>query len=125
MGVRLEIQLAAAPIGYVGVELCRRQIRVSEHFLNRPEVSAAFQEVRCKRVPQKVWMHALGLETGFPGELPEDQEGARPCERTALRVEEDLRPVPLVEVRPAACEVASQGLDGLPADRNDPIRARG
>ena len=66
-------------------------------------------------------MHALGLETGFPGELPEDQEGACPCERAALHVEEDLWPMSPVEVRPAACEVASQGLDCFSADRNDPF----
>jgi len=29
-----EVQLAAAPIGYVGVELGRRQIGVPEHFLD-------------------------------------------------------------------------------------------
>src|SRR6266516_3859609 len=66
-------------------------------------------------------MDALGLETGFPGEPAEDQEGARPGECPALRVEEDLRPVPSVEMRPAACEVASEGLDRFSADRNDPF----
>jgi hypothetical protein len=51
VGVRLEIQLATAAIGYVRIELGRRKIRVSEHFLNRPEIGSAFQEVRGERMP--------------------------------------------------------------------------
>jgi hypothetical protein len=39
----LEVQLATAAIGYVCIELGRCQIRVSEHFLNRAEIGAAFK----------------------------------------------------------------------------------
>src|SRR5579872_5877867 len=38
VGVRLEVQLATASIGYVRVELGSREVGVSEHFLNRTEV---------------------------------------------------------------------------------------
>ena len=41
--VRLEVQLPTAPIGYVGVQLGRRQIGVPEHFLDAAEVGSALQ----------------------------------------------------------------------------------
>lgn len=44
--VRSVVQLPAPPIGYVGVELCRRQIGMSQHFLNGAEIGAALEQVR-------------------------------------------------------------------------------
>ena len=44
--VRLEIQRATAAIGYVGVELGRGEIRVTQHLLDRAQVGAAFEQVR-------------------------------------------------------------------------------
>ncbi len=61
------------------------------------------------------------LETGLLGQAAEDQERARPGERAALRVEEELRPVPAVEVGPASREVAPQGFDRLAPHGNDPF----
>ena len=46
--MRLEVQLAAAAIGYVGVELGRGEIGVPEHLLDGAEVGAAFEQVRCE-----------------------------------------------------------------------------
>jgi hypothetical protein len=46
--VRLEVQLAAATIGYVGVELRSREIGMSEHFLNTSQIGAALEEMRCE-----------------------------------------------------------------------------
>jgi hypothetical protein len=43
MRVRLEIQLAPPAIGYVCVELRRREIGMSEHFLNRSQVCASLE----------------------------------------------------------------------------------
>ena len=54
MGVRSEVQLAAAAIGYVRVQLGCGEIRVSEHFLNRAEVGSALQEMRGERVSKQV-----------------------------------------------------------------------
>jgi hypothetical protein len=48
--VRSEIQLPPPPIGYVGIELGRREIGMSEHFLNGTKVRAAFEQVGRKRV---------------------------------------------------------------------------
>src|SRR3954453_13253348 len=45
VGVRSEIQLTAAAIGYVRIELGGRQIGVSKHLLNRTEVGSALEEV--------------------------------------------------------------------------------
>src|SRR5215212_1736819 len=79
--------------------------------------------MRRERVPQKVWVDALGLEPGLRRETPEDEKRARPRERAALRVEEQLGSVAAVEVRPPARGVAPKRL-GCPApDRNDPLLA--
>src|SRR3954447_16660167 len=66
-------------------------------------------------------MDALRREPGFLCELPEDEERACARERPALRIQEQLWAVPLVEIRPAAGEVAVQRVDGRPADRDDPL----
>src|SRR4051794_38439638 len=66
-------------------------------------------------------MNTFRFEAGFLRELAEDEErpGARKC--AALRVQEELGPVPLVEKRTAVREVAPEGIDRLPADRDDPL----
>src|SRR4051794_4241901 len=107
MRMRLEIQLPTAPIGYVRVELGGREVGVAEHLLDAPEVGTALEEVRRERVPQEVRVDALRLEPRLLRQLPEDEERAAARERAALRVQEELGPVPPVEVRPAAREVAA------------------
>src|SRR5438067_8114646 len=54
VGVCLEVQLPAAPIGYVRVELRRREVRVSEHLLDAPQVGTTFEQVCGERVAQEV-----------------------------------------------------------------------
>src|SRR5689334_20994972 len=105
MGVRLVVQLAPTPIGYVRVQLGRREIGMAEHFLDRAEVRAAFEQVRRERVPQQVRVHTGGIEAGLLGSAPENQECAGARERPALRVEEELGAVAAVEMRPAARQV--------------------
>ena len=108
MGVRLEVQLAAATIGYVGVELGRGQIRVPQHLLNRPEIGSALEQMCREGVAQQMRMDALGLETGRCCEASQDEECAGAREPAALGVQEELGPVALVEVRATAREVAAQ-----------------
>jgi len=72
VGMRLEIQLAPPPIGYVGVQLGGREIGVSEHLLHGAQIGAALQQMRCERVPQQVRMHTIRLEARGLCELPED-----------------------------------------------------
>ena len=66
-------------------------------------------------------MHAPLLEPGDPGQPAQDQERARAGQRPPLRVEEEFRPVAPVEVRPAAREVAAEGLHRLATDRDDAL----
>src|SRR5579884_462121 len=66
-------------------------------------------------------MHAPGLESGLLREPAQDQECARASERAALSIEEELGPVPLVEVRPAAREVPPERVHPGSADRDDPL----
>ena len=63
--MRLEVQLAAPPIGYVGVELGRREVGVAEHLLDAPEIGAALEQMRREGVAQEVRVDALRLEPGL------------------------------------------------------------
>ena len=76
MRVRLEVQLAPPPVGYVRVELSRCQICMPEHLLHGAEIGAAFEEVRGERVAEEVRMNAARLEARLLCELPEDEEDA-------------------------------------------------
>src|ERR1044071_434791 len=102
MWMRAEVQLATPPIGYVGIELGGGQVCVAQHLLHRPQVGAALQEVRRKGMTEEMRVHALRIEARLLGQSAEDQEGAGARQRAALRVEEQLGPVPPVEVRPPA-----------------------
>ena len=123
MRVRLEIQLPTPPIGYVGVELGRGEVGVAEHLLDGAEVGAALEQMGGERVAEQVRVNAVRVEPGFLGQLAQDQERARAGERAAAGVQEELGPVAAVEVRPAAREVAPQGLGGVPADGHDALLA--
>ena len=83
MRVRSEVQLSTPPIGYVGVELRRREVGVSEHLLDAAQIRAAFEQVCRERVPEQVRVHALRLEPRLLGELAQEQEGTGTGERTA------------------------------------------
>ena len=68
-------------------------------------------------------MDAPRLEPGLLRELAQDEERARARERAALRVQEELRPVPAVEKGPAPGEIAAEGVDGAPSERHDALLA--
>ena len=119
MRVRLEVQLAPPAIGYVRIELRRRQIRVPEHLLDGAQVRASFEQVRCKRVPQEVRVDAFGLEPGLRGQAAEDEEDSGASEWSAACIEEELLSVAPLEERPAASKVEAEGLRRLASDRND------
>jgi hypothetical protein len=105
VGVGPEIQLPTTLVGYVGVELGRREIGMSEHFLNGSQVCSSLEEMRSKRVAEQMRVDAAGVEARLLGELAEDQEGPGPCQGAPPGVEEELRAVPGVEERPPAREV--------------------
>src|SRR5512146_418142 len=106
--MRSEIQLATASIGYVGVELGGGEICVAEHLLDGAQVGAALEQVGREGVAEQVRVDAARLQPGLLGEPAQDQEGACPGQRAALRVQEELGPVPRVEVGPSAREVAAE-----------------
>src|SRR5438128_998879 len=96
----LVVQLPSPSVGYVGVGLGRREVRVTQECLDRAQVGAALQEVRREGMPEQVRVDALWLEPGARGQPAQDQERARARERAALGVEEELGAVAAVEVRP-------------------------
>src|SRR5256885_11104105 len=116
--VRLEIHLSTPPIGYVGIELRRGEIRVTQHLLDRAEIGAPLEEVRGEGVPQEVRVDAFRLEPGFRRQAAQDQERAGAGQPAALGVEEELRAVAGIEEWAAAREIAAQSLDGLAPDRH-------
>lgn len=99
--MRSVIQLPTSPIGYVGVELGCRKIGMAEHFLNGSEVGSSLQEVGREGVAEEMRVDAERVETRFCGQLPEDQERARPGQRAAAGVQEELGSAACVEERPA------------------------
>src|SRR5437899_7721104 len=108
MWMRLVVQLASAPVGYVGVELGGREIGVPEHLLHAAQIRAALEQMRGERVPEEVRVDPLRLEAGARGQAAQAQERARPRQRAAPRVQEELRPVTPVEERPPARGIAAQ-----------------
>src|SRR5438067_7125792 len=118
MRVRLEVQLASAPIGYVGVQLRRRKIGMTQHLLHRTEVGASLEQVRRERMAQQVRVDPFRLERRGGREPAEDQEDAGAGERAAAGVQEELRAVTRVQKRAAAREVAPQRLDTRTTDRD-------
>lgn len=70
---------------------------------------------------EEVRVHASGLEAGSIRELAEDQERTGAGQRTATGIEEELGPVPAVEVRTAEREVSPHGLRGRPPERDQAL----
>ena len=64
MRVRLEVDVAAAPVGDVRVALGRPQVRVPQHLLDGAQVGPALQQVRGERVTQQMRVDTTGLEAG-------------------------------------------------------------
>src|SRR5262245_22973364 len=114
--VAAEVDVSAAAVRDVCVELGRAEVGVPEHLLDAAEVGAALEQVCRERVPQQVRVDAFRLEARALGETPQDEERACARERAALRVEEQFGPVALVEVRAAVRQVTPQRLDGMAAD---------
>ena len=81
MRVSLEVELPAAPVGDVRVQLGRPEIGVPEHLLDAPEVGAALEQVRRERVPEQVRVDTRRVEARLVGELAEDEERAGPRQR--------------------------------------------
>ena len=121
MRVRLEVDVAAAPVGDVGVALGRPEIGVPEHLLDRAQIGSALEQMCRERMAEEVRMDATGLETGTVGELAEDQEGAGTRQGPAACVQEELGPVAAVEVRPPEREIAAYGLGCGTAERDEPL----
>lgn len=110
MRMRLEVDLAATAVGHVRVALRRAEVGVPEHLLNGAEVGATFEQVRREGVAEKVRVDAARLEPGSIGELSQDEESARARQGAAADVQEELRSVATIQMRPAEGEIPAHGL---------------
>src|SRR5690348_9834533 len=121
--MRLEIQLTPSAIGYVRVELGRRQIGKNKHFINRAKDGASLELVCRERVEEEVRVNALRFEPRLRGQAAQDEEDAGAGQRAAARVEEELLPVAALEERATASEVEAKRFGSFPSDRDDSFLA--
>ena len=98
------------------VDLRCGNVGVPKHLLDRAKVGPALEKMGGERVAEQVRVDALRLEAGLFGEPAEHEEDTGAREPAALGVEEELRPVPAVEVGPSAREVTAESFGGRPTE---------
>ena len=102
---------AAQPAGVdVAVHLRRRERRVAEELLDRPEVGAALEEMRRERVPETVRV----------GDEPPERRCVEP---PAARREEERVLGSADELRACLVQVARDPMGGFLAERDDAVLA--
>src|SRR5262245_19703518 len=74
----------------VRIDLCRRQIGVPEHHLNRAQISAALQQVRGVRMPEHMWTER-SRQAGARAVRLEDLPTADSAQRATAGVEKQAR----------------------------------
>jgi hypothetical protein len=121
MWVRIEVRITPASVRNMGVDLGCAQVRVAEHLLHRAQVRAPLEEVRGEGMAEEMGVHPGRIEPRLRGQAPEDEEGAGPGQRAALRVEEKLRAVSAIQERPSPGEVPAHRLDPFAPERDDPL----
>ncbi len=119
--MRLEVHLAPSTVRDVRVALRRSEIRVAEHLLDGAEVGAAFEQMCRERMAEEMGMDATRLEPGPVRELPQDQECSGARQRAAARVQEELRPIPPVEMSAAEGEIAAHCLGRRAPERHQAL----
>ena len=121
MRVSAEIELAAAAVADVRVELGGGEVGVAEHLLDAAEIGASFEQVSGERVAEQVGVDPLRLEPCLLCQPAQHEEDPGTGQTSALGVEEELRPVTAVEVGAPAREVAPQRVGRGPAQGDDPL----
>src|SRR5919108_2211811 len=105
----------------MGVELGGREIGVAEHLLDRPQVTAARQQMGGERMPQRVRAHPVAESRGL-GMTQNDLVEPLPRQRAAAEVEEQLALLGDPDQLPAGgAQVDPQRCNRLTADRHEPL----
>ena len=126
--MRIPVRRLEAPGGNVRVDLCGREVLVTEQLLDDPEVGAAVQEVRGEGVAQGMRRHTL-REARSRAEAVETVTQAADAERLAVVVQEQLdgrRVVgvtALEEDRSPVLEVVAKGPPRWCAEEAEPLLA--
>src|SRR5436305_1606095 len=79
---------------HLGVNLGRRDVRVAEQLLDRPQVGVVPEQSNGKRVTERLWCH-VGTQTRLARDLLEDEPEALPREAVASPIDEQRRLVTL------------------------------
>ena len=72
---------------HMSIDLGRRNIRMAEHRLHRAEISAAFQQMGCERMAQRVRRNFF-IDAGSPGVSPNDLPASLATERLTGAIDE-------------------------------------
>ena len=112
----------AQPIGrQVRVDLCRADVRVAEHLLQRAQITATGKQVRGERVPERMRTHSVLQTCGTRVSL-HDLVEALAGEPDAAEVDEqvglDANPS---QTRATVLHIGAERLDRLRPDRDDPL----
>src|SRR3954451_19081404 len=119
--VGLEIHLFDPRVGEVRVQLCRRDVCVAEHLLDRPQVAASGQQMGRERVAQRVWAHPP-CEADIGCVALDHLVKPLARERAAPKIDEQPRHRPRShQVGPARAQVTSYGGGGLAAQWDDAL----
>src|SRR5882762_990455 len=105
----------------VGVELRRREIGVSQHFLHGTEVGATLEQVRGERVSQRMRCDTLG-QTGPPRRGFDDTPGANARQWRTTRIQEqNASGFTAIERGPDLSRVQRHRAQRSASDRNEPF----
>src|SRR5688572_26271490 len=106
---------------HVRIDLGRSNVCVSEHFLNGSEIGAAFEQVRSKRMAERVWCDPF-LQARSINVFAQDLPHTHACEWTTLGIQEHAAiAVGAGNAWTELTQVHVDGTDGSAADRNDAL----
>src|SRR5688500_18776557 len=105
----------------VGIDLRGRDVGVPKHFLDRPQVGAAFEKVGREGVTERVRRHSL-LDPGAIHVLAKELPCSHPREWLASRIEKQHSlPLSPFEPRPKLTKIHGHRSNGAPPDRYKPF----
>src|SRR5690606_5230872 len=98
---------------------------MAQHFLDRAQVSSPFDEMCCKRMPERVGADLLFESNGLC-QIADDCEHHYSAHATAIAIKKDARFMPLLwwlmrRTTPHLFYVYTHKLNGLPADGYEPL----
>jgi hypothetical protein len=106
---------------HMRIDLSRRDVRVTEHFLYRNEVGAALQQVRGEAVPERMGRD-VAIHPRIPNVLSDDLPRAHPAEWAPMLIQEDhTSGLAAIQLRASSSKVAPQHSNRTASEGDDPM----